>query len=118
RDWSSDVCSSDLDRPADDPRPGPVLPHHRTLRSRLPRRGDRRRGSRDVSDAVNAGAASEDLLRLITDRHVVVCTGPGGVGKTTISAALAVRAADLGRKTIVCTIDPAKRLAQSLGLTE
>ncbi|MCA1832245.1 MAG: ArsA family ATPase [Actinomycetota bacterium] len=61
---------------------------------------------------------SEDLARLIADRHIVVCTGPGGVGKTTISAALAVRAADLGRKTIVCTIDPAKRLAQSLGLSE
>ena len=59
-----------------------------------------------------------DLHGVLSDRHIVVCTGPGGVGKTTLSAALALRAADEGRKTIVCTIDPAKRLAQSLGLSE
>lgn len=58
------------------------------------------------------------LASILAERHVVVCTGPGGVGKTTLSAALALRAADQGRKTIVCTIDPAHRLAQSLGLTE
>ena len=46
---------------------------------------------------------------------VIVC-GPGGVGKTTISAALALAAANLGRKTLVCTIDPSKRLRTSLGL--
>jgi len=53
---------------------------------------------------------------LIDSRHIVVCTGAGGVGKTTTSAALALRAAERGRKTIVCTIDPARRLAQSMGL--
>lgn len=53
---------------------------------------------------------------LLADRHIIVCTGAGGVGKTTTSAALALRAADLGRRAIVCTIDPAKRLAQSMGL--
>jgi anion-transporting ArsA/GET3 family ATPase len=53
---------------------------------------------------------------LLADRHIVVCTGSGGVGKTTTSAALALRAADAGRRVIVCTIDPARRLAQSLGL--
>jgi len=53
---------------------------------------------------------------LLAERHIVVCTGAGGVGKTTASAALALRAADAGRKAIVCTIDPARRLAQSLGL--
>ncbi|MBI4728647.1 MAG: ArsA family ATPase [Acidobacteria bacterium] len=56
----------------------------------------------------------DDLLR----RHVIVCTGSGGVGKTTTSAALALRAADAGQRAIVCTIDPARRLAQSLGLDE
>ncbi|MFN2615057.1 MAG: ArsA family ATPase [Actinomycetota bacterium] len=56
------------------------------------------------------------LDALLDDRHIIVCTGSGGVGKTTTAAALALRAADRGRKTIVCTIDPAKRLAQSLGL--
>lgn len=51
--------------------------------------------------------------------RVIVCCGSGGVGKTTTAAALGVRAAEVhGRRTVVLTIDPAKRLAQSLGLTE
>jgi len=51
--------------------------------------------------------------------RIVVCCGPGGVGKTTTAAALALRAAELhGRHTVVLTIDPARRLAQSLGLVE
>ena len=45
-----------------------------------------------------------------------MCVGSGGVGKTTISATLALRAAVDGRSSLVCTIDPAKRLANSLGL--
>lgn len=49
----------------------------------------------------------------------MVCCGSGGVGKTTTAAALALRAAEVhGRRTVVLTIDPARRLAQSLGLTE
>ena len=55
---------------------------------------------------------------LLLDRHIIVCTGSGGVGKTTSAAALALRAAELGRRTIVCTIDPARRLAQSMGLEQ
>ena len=50
--------------------------------------------------------------------HIIVCCGAGGVGKTTVSAALALRAAERGRKAVVLTIDPARRLAQSLGLAE
>jgi anion-transporting ArsA/GET3 family ATPase len=51
--------------------------------------------------------------------RIVVCCGAGGVGKTTTAAALALRAAEQhGRRTVVLTIDPARRLAQSLGLTE
>jgi anion-transporting ArsA/GET3 family ATPase len=50
--------------------------------------------------------------------RVIVCCGSGGVGKTTTAAALAVRAAERGRRTVVLTIDPARRLAQSLGLRE
>ncbi|HEV2782488.1 MAG TPA: ArsA family ATPase [Actinophytocola sp.] len=59
-----------------------------------------------------------DVDRLIDDpdTHVIVCCGSGGVGKTTTAAAIAVRAAERGRKTVVLTIDPARRLAQSLGL--
>lgn len=47
---------------------------------------------------------------------VVICVGPGGVGKTTMAAALGVRAAKKGRKTLVLTIDPSRRLAQTLGI--
>ncbi|HEY3008595.1 MAG TPA: ArsA family ATPase [Micromonosporaceae bacterium] len=51
--------------------------------------------------------------------RIVVCCGSGGVGKTTTAAALGLRAAERhGRRTVVLTIDPARRLAQSLGLTE
>ncbi|MEV6341793.1 ArsA family ATPase [Actinoplanes sp. NPDC051851] len=51
--------------------------------------------------------------------RIVVCCGAGGVGKTTTAAALGLRAAEVhGRRTVVLTIDPARRLAQSMGLTE
>jgi anion-transporting ArsA/GET3 family ATPase len=51
--------------------------------------------------------------------RIVVCCGSGGVGKTTTAAALALRASEVhARNTVVLTIDPARRLAQSLGLTE
>ena len=50
--------------------------------------------------------------------RIVVCCGSGGVGKTTTAAALGLRAAERGRKVVVLTIDPARRLAQSMGLTE
>jgi anion-transporting ArsA/GET3 family ATPase len=61
-----------------------------------------------------------DLAALIADREtrIVVCCGAGGVGKTTTSAALALAAAEAGRSVVVLTIDPARRLAQSLGLVE
>lgn len=61
-----------------------------------------------------------DMDALLDDRgiRVIVCCGSGGVGKTTTAAALALRAAERGRDVVVLTIDPARRLAQSLGLTE
>ncbi len=49
--------------------------------------------------------------------HIIVCTGSGGVGKTTTAAALGLRAAEMGRNVCVLTIDPAKRLAQAMGLS-
>ncbi|MFE0630379.1 ArsA-related P-loop ATPase [Streptomyces sp. NPDC058864] len=61
-----------------------------------------------------------DIDPLIDDprTRIVVCCGSGGVGKTTTAAALGVRAAERGRKAVVLTIDPARRLAQSMGLSE
>ncbi len=56
------------------------------------------------------------LLDVLLERRIVVCVGSGGVGKTTTAAALALAAARRGKKTLVLTIDPAKRLANSLGL--
>ena len=50
------------------------------------------------------------------DTRIIVCCGSGGVGKTTTSAALALRAAERGRRVCVLTIDPARRLAQSMGI--
>ncbi len=59
-----------------------------------------------------------DVDALLDDPQtkIVVCCGSGGVGKTTTAAALALRAAERGRRVVVLTIDPAKRLAQSLGI--
>ncbi len=61
-----------------------------------------------------------DLDGLLADRstRVLVGSGKGGVGKTTTAASLALRAAEQGRRVVVLTIDPARRLAQSLGLEE
>jgi len=59
-----------------------------------------------------------DLERLLRSKQIVICCGSGGVGKTTVSAALGVQAALLGKKVLTLTVDPAKRLADSLGLSE
>ncbi len=53
---------------------------------------------------------------MLNDARLILCAGPGGVGKTTTAAALGLRAANSGKRVIVLTIDPAKRLADSLGL--
>ncbi|HEX4515466.1 MAG TPA: ArsA-related P-loop ATPase [Polyangiaceae bacterium] len=55
------------------------------------------------------------IADLLANKRVVVCCGAGGVGKTTTAAALGVGAAMLGRKTLVLTIDPARRLAEAIG---
>jgi anion-transporting ArsA/GET3 family ATPase len=59
-----------------------------------------------------------DVDALLADpgTRIIVCCGSGGVGKTTTSAALGLRAAEQGRKVVVLTIDPARRLAQSMGI--
>ena len=65
------------------------------------------------------GAAPDPtfLAPLLQDKRVVVCCGAGGVGKTTTSAALALAGARMGRRTLVLTIDPARRLAEALGIS-
>ena len=61
-----------------------------------------------------------DIDRLIDDQRtrIIVCCGSGGVGKTTTAAAVGLRAAERGRDVVVLTVDPARRLAQSMGLSE
>lgn len=61
-------------------------------------------------------SAGLDALLRDEQVQVLLCVGTGGVGKTTLSAAAAIRAARFGRRVLVVTIDPAKRLAQAMGL--
>ncbi|MBF5044704.1 ArsA family ATPase [Aggregicoccus sp. 17bor-14] len=61
--------------------------------------------------------SASPLARPLADKRTLICVGSGGVGKTTVAATLALRAAVDGRSAIVCTIDPAKRLANSLGVS-
>jgi anion-transporting ArsA/GET3 family ATPase len=63
-------------------------------------------------------SASSGLSPLLESRRVILCVGCGGVGKTTTTAALGLAAARRGKRVLCLTIDPAKRLSQSLGLVE
>jgi|CXWL01.1.fsa_nt_gi anion-transporting ArsA/GET3 family ATPase len=63
-------------------------------------------------------ASAAALSQLIGNKRVIVCCGAGGVGKTTTSAALGLAGARAGRRVLVLTIDPAKRLAQAMGIKE
>jgi len=65
---------------------------------------------------MSASPAVVSLATQLTDAEVMVCCGSGGVGKTTSAAALGMQAALLGRRAVVVTIDPAKRLADALGV--
>ena len=70
--------------------------------------------------AVPSTAPVLDVDALLDDpvTRIIVCCGSGGVGKTTTSASLALRAAERGRKVVVLTIDPARRLAKSMGIEQ
>ena len=63
-----------------------------------------------------ADRAASTLPELVSDSSVIVCCGSGGVGKTTVSATFALAAARLGRRSCVVTVDPARRLADALGV--
>ena len=69
-----------------------------------------------MSRATLDEARTRTFADAISDAHILVTTGAGGVGKTTTAAALGLAAARAGRRTLVLTIDPARRLAQSMGL--
>ncbi|TDU05576.1 arsenite efflux ATP-binding protein ArsA [Streptomyces sp. 846.5] len=75
-------------------------------------------GATATTDPLAGVALDVDALIDDPSTAIVVCCGSGGVGKTTTAAALGLRAAERGRKVVVLTIDPARRLAQSMGLTE
>jgi anion-transporting ArsA/GET3 family ATPase len=68
---------------------------------------------------MSTGNPRLDIDRIIDDRRtrIIVCCGSGGVGKTTTAAAIGLRAAERGRQVCVLTVDPARRLAQSMGLS-
>jgi anion-transporting ArsA/GET3 family ATPase len=82
---------------------------------RQPSRSRTRVGPQTLS-----GGRTLDVDALLDDPRtgIIVCCGSGGVGKTTTSAALALRAAERGRRVVVLTIDPARRLAQSMGIEQ
>jgi anion-transporting ArsA/GET3 family ATPase len=63
------------------------------------------------------GGAAGGVREALAGRRVAVCVGPGGVGKTTVAAAVGLGAALDGARVLVCTIDPARRLASALGLS-
>jgi anion-transporting ArsA/GET3 family ATPase len=86
--------------------------------SRAKGRGRRSRTAGPSAPASRAESIDVDALLADRGTEIIVCCGSGGVGKTTTSAALALRAAEQGRRVCVMTIDPARRLAQSMGLTE
>lgn len=66
--------------------------------------------------AAPASDPAPPLARLLAERRILVAVGTGGVGKTTVAAALAVEAARRGRRVLALTIDPARRLCDALGI--
>ena len=106
----------DVGRPAVALRALPVRARSRAARDAHGRRRARR-GAGPVKPRRRADDAPTTLEQLLATKEIVVCCGSGGVGKTSVAAAAALGAATrLGGKTLVLTIDPARRLATALGL--
>ncbi|HLH28224.1 MAG TPA: ArsA-related P-loop ATPase, partial [Acidimicrobiales bacterium] len=82
-----------------------------------PAGGDRGKESRPRRPRPEGDDAKTSLSGLLAAKEIVVCCGPGGVGKTTTAAAAGLLAAlRLGSRVLVLTVDPAKRLADALGI--
>jgi anion-transporting ArsA/GET3 family ATPase len=84
------------------------------------RASDERSEADQKAEPMTANPPALDMASILRDtsNRVVVCCGAGGVGKTTTAAAMALRATEYGRTVVVLTIDPAKRLAQALGIKD
>jgi anion-transporting ArsA/GET3 family ATPase len=80
-------------------------------------RAPARESKRNPSSSFVLGSPPLDLRPALDREKLIVLTGPGGVGKTTLAAALGLAAARRGRRALVLTVDPARRLAQALGLS-
>ena len=102
---------------SEQPRREPVRLRRGVLR-RLPARAGGRSSSPTPQGTVAAppGPGDLDLDEALRDERLVVLAGPGGVGKTTLAAAVGIASARSGQRTLVLTVDPARRLAQALGL--
>jgi anion-transporting ArsA/GET3 family ATPase len=89
------------------------------LREGRSKRSGRGRGpdSRESLSSLFPESQTLDLRPALDREKLIVLTGPGGVGKTTLAAALGLAAARRGRRALVLTVDPARRLAQALGLS-
>jgi anion-transporting ArsA/GET3 family ATPase len=89
------------------------------LREARPKRSGRGRGldSRESLASLLPESKTLDLRPALDREKLIILTGPGGVGKTTLAAALGLAAARRGRRALVLTVDPARRLAQALGLS-
>ncbi|MGA9278502.1 ArsA family ATPase [Ilumatobacter sp.] len=70
----------------------------------------------DAAPDLTSARIAASMTEVVGDSDVIVCCGSGGVGKTTTAAVIAMEAARVGRRVVVVTIDPARRLADALGL--
>ncbi|GGL89531.1 anion-transporting ATPase [Streptomyces fumigatiscleroticus] len=96
--------------------PDPARAHDATRPQDTARAQDTARPHETARPLAPARVLDVDPLLEDPRTRIVVCCGSGGVGKTTTAAALGLRAAERGRKVVVLTIDPARRLAQSMGI--